>query len=350
MPLHKFVLLRVGIAGKKWNMKRPSILFCAIGLIYIASGCLNNGIITQEATQQYSTSTMVVPSVITQSTITMTATNSPSTTPSATSTLVPLGPTPELTHEIADDLVFGGSSSECPLPCWHGLRGGVSNRNDIIDTFNEVFNIEGRFHSPSELVGESPIGYEPIGYIWRFENPSTQRSYVVGSIDVYALLNINTEKMDMLVFVMYTADTEYDPRTDAQRFIRQFGAPAEWLIFLERGGQAQGIHFILNSLMIFSNGISVLHFAEIPVRYIDTTTGGSEEPAFWCLADHLDSTVSLGPPFSGFGSMTPLQQWAFSNRGDFESIENVLNIDIADVVEQIQQDEDVCVQLNANNP
>lgn len=97
--------------------------------------------------------------------------------PTTIPTLNPALPTPDFTQsEIADQYLLAPSGSGCQLPCWQGLRIGVSTREDVLGVLNSLFDFGGyvdffddnsvtKLDSVSRSLLDVP-GVEGSGYSW----------------------------------------------------------------------------------------------------------------------------------------------------------------------------------------
>jgi hypothetical protein len=269
--------------------------------------------------------------------------------PSITPTLTPLPnlPTPSLTHKIMDNLFFGGSSPDCLLPCWHGLRVNVSGRADIQQMFDRVFGFSGFMYPLPEVYSQPPAGYERIAHYWGVGNRDRG-----GDVSVLAELSKSTEKLESLAFILETGLTDFHPDVDPQRIIKALGPPKMWLISPpEPGGQGEGFDIRMTSLMIYDGGISFYHAFDLHVDQPTLQNGVLTYNSELCLNNNFDTVATIGRPLTnGFNDLTPIQEMTYGIREGTQPIQAVLGISVEEIVRKATMERHPCFPVSAHSP
>lgn len=133
---------------------------------------------------------------------------------------VPETPTPNLNEatelptpgfpveEVSRSLLLStGHSASCQLPCWHGLQVGESNKEDMREVFEQLFNAAPGYdffappEDPDYLLAKliSVEGATAGGHNWYFEDPETG---VAGVYYLYAYLSQDGDSLLAIKEVM----------------------------------------------------------------------------------------------------------------------------------------------------
>ena len=279
--------------------------------------------------------------LITTSTITLTPSSSPSVTPSFTP--LPDLPTPELTHGILDDLLFQRVSSDCQLPCWRGLRVGISDPTDIQQMFDRVFGFHGFLYPVPDFVGSPPQGYRLVGHYWDLNEPGGYFSLLVWE-------NADTRKLVSLNFIFRTQYSEYHPDIRPARVIQELGEPTYWLVSSPEPG-GQGTIISISFLMIYKNGVSFYYPVELPVKSSSLQNGIEISRSEYCLDQFTDGNATIGEPFiGGLDKLTPMQTLNIGIAKDLASFQDILGISVAEIMGRAPTEEHICLPITARNP
>ena len=274
-----------------------------------------------------------------------TATSSPTVTATATPypTSLPDIPTPSLSHRVLDNLIFGGVSEDCQLPCWHGLRIGVSGRDDVQRMFNSVFGFSGFLWPLPDFFAPPPLGYQLVGHYWSIGKP------YYGDFYMLVFINNVTEKLARLSFLFHTRMTEFHPDVRPQRIIKELGTPQQWLMApLERGGQGDNFHLSVSSLMVYDNGeLTFYHpmdwHVDEPIMQNGVETWNTE----FCLDQYFDETVTIGEPLiDGFNKLTPLQETSFGIVRDMKPVQDILGVSAEDLAGWAVNESHPCIPVS----
>jgi hypothetical protein len=140
------------------------------------AGC--SGISVSEGTARTPTDSETA-SAASTATTTATAEQRSTNTPVPLASLTPVRTPDFLALSISQDVLFLNTSEECSLPCWQGLRIGISSRNDIQEVFDTVFGFKGTidfFNVQPEAArvweADQPDLYT-TGYEWQFDPDGT---------------------------------------------------------------------------------------------------------------------------------------------------------------------------------
>jgi hypothetical protein len=220
---------------------------------------------------------------------------------------------------VLEDPVFGGQDASCRLPCWHGLRVGVSGPEDIQHMFDTVFEFNGAvdMYGPNRQMSslwipETLPDAVTTGYSWTVSKGT-------GLFDI-ALV---TEKGILSGTVINTWH-KTQPLTET---FRHMGIPDEIFVSNEQAASGQ---FYLRIVLLYKQGIAIKYnlreASEATATFcLDQDPGGI---FYFLLAPFQDTTLV---------SVTALQkEWvvAYLERFPFRTIKETTGLsptDFADV-------------------
>lgn len=191
---------------------------------------------------------------------------------SATETPTPLATPLFPASQVARSLILStGTSSDCELPCWHGLRIGISTEDDVSQVLGNLLNPPagydffevGRVAQNEGMRILNIPGSYAAGQSWSFQQTP---GVAGGSYNLYVLLAENTKQVIGIIESM-RSHGEYDTPILSQIMTR-LGQP-DWIY----GGPTTNASQLV---LFYEEGVGI--YLDIP--QIETQSG-----TFICLDD-----------------------------------------------------------------
>jgi hypothetical protein len=198
-------------------------------------------------------------------------------------------PTPDLAPLIPDFLLARDSENDCKLPCWQGLRIGVSKRSDIQAWFDitlqfggsiDVFQNERLEQWEIEFYKLDIPGTDFGGYWWDLLPPIEGADYFA----LYFLVDEQTSVLRAIRFQNAPHTGGYATFTP-QDVINKLGAPSAIQLQTANGG---GVLIML----VYNDGIVVTSFIEAGEQRREED-GEEIDYIHYCLNQQGRSTISF---------------------------------------------------------
>lgn len=167
-------------------------------------------------------------------------------------TRLPQQPTPDFRDApvYPKMLIAKSEDPSCQLPCWQGLRVGISDKNDVQSTLSKVFG----FSYPIDFFSDTPRPNDPSVSVFGLDIPGTEAGGYLWATDstpllVYALVDQESGKLSGIKFSQkpYTQTPNkggYQLHT-AQQVIQELGKPSAAYIDanVKGGGRLMLVYF-----------------------------------------------------------------------------------------------------------
>lgn len=231
-------------------------------------------------------------------TATVTSATTPSPEPTSIPTLNPALPTPDFTQSrIADQYLLAPSDVDCQLPCWQGLRVGVSTRQDVLDTLNSLFEFGGYVDffddnvTNLDLLAEASLeieGVEGGGYSWATQEQEANFS-LLAAVDVERGVLRGLQFRHLTGLYSEQLPHRYQMRT-LQQVVEELETPSA--IYTTRRGS-----WLVGIMLLYEKGIVSVSIVEVQGKPSPGPTVTSRSAEF-CLDDQPWTAVdSIIEPF-----------------------------------------------------
>jgi hypothetical protein len=237
---------------------------------------------------------------------------------------------PDAYRLLADRLLFV-ETEDCLLPCWYGLRPGMSTAEEIAPAFREAL------HLPEDypLVEGSPDEHTAfVEGAWSVQTNSSPEQEAQGIV-VTGNFDPQTRLLTHLSFQWGSADHPTTP----ERILRALGIPDH--VLFQVSSVVQG-YTIKKSTFFYVEKRTVIDLVVVlPVQQI--TSGGNFTE--WCLdgggAGYEEDTISVSIGFSPDSLATTAE--ALIEAWDWSSLEEVFGITPQDLYQHAVQEGEVCL-------
>jgi hypothetical protein len=244
---------------------------------------------------------------------------------------------------IAKNLLFSPSKDTgCVLPCWQALRPNVSNRADVQDMFDEVFEFDGQidfFGSKTyyPLFRRVDLSVNTTGYGWGYGEDGTAgfNIIVVTEKDTGLLKGIKFDIVPDDVIKVNTAD----------EVLRELGRPSAAYATLDIHLTNDPPLAVLDLEMLYKQGIHTSYH-----YFLFTTDDTQGEFELFCLnrvpivaTYHLIEAFAVQEP----SDVALREYWVLEGlkKSRPELIQNALNISIEELT-QLADEQVPCININ----
>lgn len=309
----------------------------------IAAGCTLN-MISQSATQ--------TPPVSTDAPTSTTGATDVTVSPVLESTRQLLA-TPSLDNTFVDEFFFArGMDPACVLPCWQGLRVGVSGPTDIQHMFDTVFHFDGAvdFFDSGYLATLNEPQFPPpfgdrnlyrTGYQWNLSKQTVE------DIDILLTLDKKTDILENVEIGWAPGDKV--KVHSVQRVIQLLGKPQKMYVTDPRGGIDKGNTQYMNMLIVYQGGYTFFFDNLYPVTAHDAS---GSNPAYgeFCLDSSvpIQGNDAISRPFDpDFENLSSIQQ-TLVDQSKYNApapIEEVFDISLNELATRVTQEPDVCIHI-----
>lgn len=278
-----------------------------------------------------------------------TATEGPPTAtprPTATTTPEEISPMPEELAVLGGENFFRGNSTDCRLPCWYGLRPGLSTYEDFSEVMHSVFSIPSTYDLRTYI--KSWVFYEDVDMPGIYDAVALWVDEEKYFYEIRGFFNEDNDVLEMLVlsYMGSTSNSEIHFMYPGL-YLTKLGLPSYWVF--GDPDRIMGDYGRINTTFFYKSGIFTNVVSFVPVFFDDNGTPQSFE---YCLRyEGNQDTLFLVPEYpESPDEMTAMQSFALELNGMTlngladgvladENYFDILNLDECQIILIFNQDD-----------